>query len=546
MLIQRFHKLIQSKLVWILFIGIIVISFVALQVASDSARDPVAARLEMPVARIDGKEVSFLKLDVTRRLIGLQNQQRMDPDLLHDVALNHLAMVAYAQSMGIEVDREFAARQFALNFTNENGELDEAALNRFRQSIRGTQISESDYIAFIQEQLIVDQLRRAMAGAVLVPDFDAERWAEIQTDEFVVEYAPMGPDLLSGTVEATPEQTAAFFAENQERFRLPEERIVRYVTLSSASLADEITAPTLDEAQARYNASPESYVREVEVPAEAEGEEPTTKREPIPFDEVQERIQEEMTTERLTEAARSRATNLAIRMTPRRGRPAESFEAVVEEAGLEILTTPAFSRRSPLEGPASSPAFQQQAFDLDQTEFGERGGPVQVGSDFILMELVEVIPPRIPELSEVQERVQAAASRQEQMNALETRVEEVAEEIRNAVADGQSFAEAAKEKGLNPLTSDPISLMALDPRRSMFPMELVQELPAHKQGEIIGPVPTRFGGFFLASVLERTSQPVAKEESLEQTQQMLASQLHFQGMFSRFQEQIIQPMIEEL
>ena len=88
--------------------------------------------------------------------------------------------------------------------------------------------------------------------------------------------------------------------------------------------------------------------------------------------------------------------------------------------------------------------------------------------------------------------------------------------------------------------------MNLDPRRSMIPPEIIREAAAHLPGELIGPVPSRFGGAFLASVKERTPQALTKEEVLPQIRNMLAMQLQFQGMFSRFQEEVIEPTIEKL
>lgn len=546
MLIMRFHKLIQSKMVWILFSGIIVISFVALQVASDSAPDPAAARLKRPVAKIDGVDVPFLDFDITRRLIAMESQNRLGADMLEEVTLNHLAMVAYAERLGIQVEKDFAARQFALNFTDESGQINEQTLNQFRQNIRGSQMSETDYIEFIRQQIIVDQLRQVLVGTLLVPDFDAERWASLQTDEFVLEYAPVGPELLSEPVEATDEQVTAFFAENAERFTLPEERIVRYMTVTAESQVDLIEAPSVEDARAVYLSRPELYTRTVEVPAETEDGEATSTTEPIPFEEAQEKILAELTVERTLDAARQEAMNLAIRMTPRRGRNAETFEAVAGDAGLDIVTTPPFSRQTPLDGPANFPQFRQEAFSLEPTEFAMRAGPLELGNDFVILELVDIIPPRVPELDEVKERVKQVVTNQEQRKALEAEVENLAADLRSTVASGTPFAEAAKTKELNVLTSDPLSLMTLDPRRSMIPNELIRELPAHQPGDLIGPIQSRFGGFFVASILTRTPQPEAMAEALPQVREMLASQLQFQGLFSRFQEQIIQPMIEKL
>lgn len=546
MLIMRFHKLIQSRIVWIIFSFIIVVSFVALQVSSDSAPDPALARLNQPVARIAGNDVSFLKFDLTRRLISMQTPSRVDADLLENLTFNHLAMVAYAESVGIEVDTEFATLEFASGFTDEQGNIDAEALNRFRVQIQGTQLSETDYIEFIREQLVIDQLRRAMFGAVVVPDFDVERWADLQTAKFVVSYAPVGPEILEGPVVADAETVAAYFEENKEDFPLPEQRVVRYTVLPDAIFRSSVEQPTTEEARERYEANSEQYTRTVDVPPETEGDEVTQKEEPIPFEEVENALIAELVQERAMAAAEQEALNMLIRLTPRRGRAPESLEALAKEQGIALVTTPAFSMRDQLEGVVNTFPFKRAAFEIAGGEFSSIAGPVQVTGGSAIMELIEIIPPKEAELSDVQDQVQRVVNRIETQKAVQTAAEALQEELATAVAGGTSFSDAAKAKNLNPLTSEPVSFIDLNPRNPSVPLEIFEAITGTSPGEVVGPIESRFGRSFIASVDSRTSQPLAKEKALPEVRSMLTNQVQFQGTFQRFQETVIEPLIEKL
>lgn len=175
---------------------------------------------------------------------------------------------------------------------------------------------------------------------------------------------------------------------------------------------------------------------------------------------------------------------------------------------------------------------------------GTRGGAVRIANEFVVMELVDILPPREPELAEVREQVKTAALNDARRTATRIRAEEVASEIRTQVGGGADFETAATEFNLNVLSPDPLQLRNLHPRMPTLPREIVRELPAHLPGDVIGPLEGRFGGLFIAYLAERTPQPVAKEDLKPQVRDMLATQ--FQGYYSRFQDEIIQPMIEKL
>lgn len=545
-MIMRFHKLIQSKLLWLFFLGILITTFVGWGVASNAGDNQNLSRLKQPVATVAGEEISFLQFDVTRRLLANQSRQDIPEDQLEDLTLTHLAMVAYAESIGIDVPESFARQRFAMMFADENGTIDETARENFRQGLRGSHITESDYIRFVQEDMIIQNLQRMLASYILVPGFDVERWASSQTDSYTVQYAVMTPDLLTEEIEVSNEQLQTYFNENQARFTLPEERIARYVLIKTDALQDQIDPTTEAEALSYYQSRPELYVKTVTVPATEEGAEDVTRQEPIPFEEVKTEILETLRFEKAAKLAEDTAMGYAVQMTSRRGRAGKSLDSIAQAAGLEVQTTEAFSAWAPLKSLEDAAAFKQAVFKMDMTDYGRVGGPVAVGEDFTVMELVEIIAPRLPELSEVEERVRGAAQMALSREALKVKAEEVVAEIRQKVDAENSFEALAKTYDLNVVSPPPIEMRNLNPNRPMLPAELLQEIGAAKAGDIVGPVDTRFGALFVGYLAERSPNPEAAAEITPQVRNMLSSQLYFPELFNRFRELEIEPLIQKV
>lgn len=545
MMIMRFHKLIQSRLLWLVFLGVLVFSFVGWGVASNSGNEQSRARLDQSVGKVAGKDISFLRFDTTRRMLANQSRQQLPAEALEDMTFTHLAMVAYAENMGIDIPESFAKQQFAQLFLTESGEIDEESLANFRQSLRGGRITENDYIRFIREELVLQELQSSLASSVLLPGFDVDRWASTQTDSYTLEYAAIGPDVLEEEIEVTDEQVEAFFTENRERFRLPEERSIRFLSVDIGSFTEQIPAITEEQALAHYQSEPETYVRSVEQPAENEDDEPITVQEPIPFEEVKADIRETLHEEKVRSLAEETAMSYAVKMIPRRGRSGMSMEDLAESESLEIQTAGPFSRWAPVPELPNASAIKEEVFKLEMEAPGNLGGPVEAGDAFLVFELVEIAPPRLPELDEVRERVKNAATQHHTQLAISEKADEIGEAVRAAMSNETSFKEAAEPLGLNVVTPPAFELRNLNPNRPMIPPELVQEVSSKLPGDLIGPVETRFGGWMIGYLADRAPNPEQAAELTPQLKQMLQSQLHFPEIFARFRELKIEPLIQK-
>ncbi|MEX2607398.1 MAG: SurA N-terminal domain-containing protein [Kiritimatiellia bacterium] len=544
MMIMRFHKLIQSRLLWLVFLGVLVFSFVGWGVAT-SGNDQMTARLDQSVGKVAGKDVTFLRFDTTRRMLANQAGQQITADALDDMTFTHLAMVAYTEKMGIEIPESFAKQQFAQLFLTESGELDEESLANFRQSLRGGRITENDYIRFIREELLLRELQRSLASSVLLPGFDVDRWAGSQTDSFTLEYAAIGPDVLDGDIEVTDGQVEAFFAENRERFQLPEERSIRFLSVDIASFSDQVLPITKEQALAHYQSEPETYVRSVEQPAESEEEETVTVQEPVPFEDVKADIQKSLHEVKVRNLAEETAMSYAVKLIPRRGRSGMSMEDLAETESLTLQSAGPFSRWAPVPDLPEASALKEEVFKLELEAPGNLGGPIEAGDAFIVLELVEIIPPRLPELDEVRDRVKNAAIQHHTRLAISEKADDIGEAVRAAMTGETSFTEAAKPLGLNVVTPPAFELRNLNPNRPMIPPELVEKASSTLPGDVIGPVETRFGGWMIGYLADRTPNPEQAAELTPQLKQMLQSQLHFPEIFARFRELKIQPLIQK-
>jgi len=541
MMIMRFHKLIQSRLLWLVFLGVLVFSFVGWGVATQSTRETALARLKKPVVEIDGKKISFLEYDQTRRILQRTGGLPRDPEAQENAVFNRFAMLSYAHDIGIRVPKELARQQFAANFENEQ------QLLRFRQSLRGDSLTEENFVEYIHDELVLQNLQRALGTFMLVSPHSVERMGRIQTDAFTLHYVSVSEEQLEDEVTVDEERLASFFKDNKKRYEIPEKRVVDYVKIPIAPFLENVTEIDEEEALDYYQSRPEQYTRKIKRPSEVEGEPAKTVREPIPFEEVRESILGELRRQRALEKARDTAMNYALELTPRRGEPGTTLEKLAESKNLEVRTTEPFTPWQPISELANAQEFKQAAFELDTTDLGRVGGPVRAGDDVVVMVLRDILPPRIPELEEVADQVRGGATNHYQRIEVQTLATNLAEELRNKVTTAEEFKQAAEARGLQVMSPDPFQLKDLNPNMPSIPFALVREAVSHIPGDIIGPVEGRFmRDPFIGFLAARTPNPEAAAELAPQIRNSLVNRFKIQGFTSRLQENVLDPMIKKI
>jgi peptidyl-prolyl cis-trans isomerase D len=241
------------------------------------------------------------------------------------------------------------------------------------------------------------------------------------------------------------------------------------------------------------------------------------------FEQARAAVRSRLIGERVDEIASAKAEDVAQRLrTPSGETPAgeegEAAEAdpmarLAGEEGLELKTTEPFGRDDTVAGIGRSPAFLSAAFELAESAVSE---PVKIPRGWVILRLAESIPPRVPELAEVEAEVRRAVEQEKRGSAAVERLREA----RSSLEAGGDFAALAADLGLEITDSEELGRFDNLPGLSAS-RQIVDAALALEEGQWGGPVATD-GGAVLFEVVERQSfDAAAFEEAKETTRQGL-------------------------
>ncbi len=160
-----------------------------------------------------------------------------------------------------------------------------------------------------------------------------------------------------------------------------------------------------------------------------------------PFDQVKAVVRSRLVAERVQEIAESKIQDIAQRIETEKLTSAEDLANLASEEGLEVKTTELFGLGDNVVGVGRAPDFNAAAFEL---EAGGISKPVKLPRGWAILQLSEIKPPRLPELSEVESQVRQAVEEKNRKVAAVAKLEE----MRRALETGANFEELAAEQGL--------------------------------------------------------------------------------------------------
>jgi hypothetical protein len=530
MMIMRFHRLIQSRLLWIFFLGIVVVTFVFWGVADSFAENPVSAQLKEPVAHLDGKAITFGEYDTQRRMLERFQGERIPREELEDLVFTRVAMLRKAKDLGLHVPESQAKREYARNFLNEKGEYDEQARLVFRDSLRRDALQESDVLRYLTDEMVLQQLQRVLASHALVPPFDVERWAGQQTDRFELDYALVPPSLVTNAVVVSETQLQDFFAKFRENFRQDEQRQVKYVAVQIPDWSTETNRVSATDAEAYYHANPEKFSVKIA------GTNGTERVEAIPLAEVRGNIVAQLIREQAQAHAQESAMSLAVKLTPRRGRAAPTLEVLAASMGLNVSTSALFTANTYVDNIEEPVGFAKAAFELDLTPTGRVSQPVLGRTEAYVLQLDKIEPPRLPELPEVAAVVSMSATNYYTSVATVTLASNLVAELKGLVSATNSFIQAAQGMGLVATSAPPFQLREVNNMNMRFPVALAQNATSHGVGEVFGPLQGPFGQSMIGFLRSRTPQPEDAAAMIPELRNFIGSDIQMRGFFARFRD----------
>lgn len=420
-------------------------------------------------------------------------------------------------------------------------------------------------------QLAASSLNDVAATDEELQAYFAENGAKYEIPEQrIVDYILIDTFKLRQELEISDEELRQYYDDNQEDFTQPEQIMARHVLIRGDNRSDAEAQAKVAEAQARLNGGEDFSVvaRELsEDPGSAEqggnlgffargkmvrefedaafGAEVGQLVGPVKtqfgyhlievmqrreggvqdFNLVKAGIKTRLLNPRVEEMAEDKAGEVIAKIKEGSLETSEQLKALAEELGLTFESTEPFDRRTPVVGIGSPAPFYDAVYELEEGEITEEA--IKIGRGWVVSRLTGINAPRIPELSEVEDKVRRDTEEEKRKDEAVIRLADA----KSQLADGSDFQTLADNLGLEVQTSGPVgasgTVTGLGNARSVLDAALDMEV-----GEISDPIQTDQGAV-LFEVLDRVKFDVAEfEEQKEATRsgevnrrlsQMLAS-----------------------
>lgn len=517
MMITRFHKLIQSKVVWYIILGVIVITFVGFftpTMRSGSGRSKPQAAGELFGRKVMAEEYRHARQNTY--LWYVLSAGRMIPmtdrlaAALHTEAWQRVAALRKAAQEKIAATDQEVVQQIRRMpvFCGQNGAFDARA---YRGVLEALGVSTAQVEALFREQIVIHKLLFRAGEAALISPYELKRAYHMYTDRFVLDYVVLPREQVEKTVSVSREEAEALFAENAEAFRMPAKVRVSYVEFPVKDFLAQVELPE-GAALEVYNRNIENYRIE------------TTNENAIteykPFEEVEAEITAQLRQAAARKLAAEKATEFVVTVSPKAENDQPDFTKAVTNAGLEIKTLPAFGLTDELKGIDATAPFRQAAFGLENDNYTSFSDAI-VGKDMVyVLSLEQQYPSFIPSFEAVEEKAMAAARVQATTKTLAERAMAIKEAVSKALAEGTSFRDSVKPFHLNVQTTEEFDVSTT--LTNDYANVLISACLNVQQGKLCEPSAVK-EGVLIAYVVERKAIDV--DVGLPAIRQELADEL---------------------
>lgn len=374
---------------------------------------------EPEVATVNGQDITereFLRtvqMESQQRLMQMENpdQSLLDEDQIRrdvlDALIREAVLTQDAQSQGLELtDADIDSLITQMPQFQVDGQFNR---DRFVATVRNLGMGVAEFRESMRKNYVVNQIRAAIAQTGVVAPENAAHLLAIQNQTRDFRVLTLDGSSVQDKVDVTEADVQAYYDENRDQFRQPEQVDAAYITLSQGALAESIEVAE-DQVRAYYEERAEQYAREerraahILVEAGDEGQETLAT--------IQQRLED-----------------------------GESFAVLAEEYSVDTVSAQeggdlGFAGRG-----VYDEAFEDALFGLEE---GEVSGPVETSFGLHLIKLEEVRRSDVPAFDELREDLRLELAR--------TKASERFAEVRSQLADAayaaDDLAGPAEELGL--------------------------------------------------------------------------------------------------
>lgn len=548
MMISKFNQLIRSRVLWIVFLVVIVLTFVAWGMPSCSS-----GRLEGATSTaqgtLDGKEISQAEFNRAYEGAYIDVLVQFGPEALREEgfdrilrqrAWQRLAQLRKAEEWGLTASTAEIQQAIAANFANKDGSFNrDYYMGFYVQRLQPQRISLAQFEHFFGEMIILNKLRSAVVQQAVVSPLEIRQAFSTLQDTYAIDYATIESAPIDAALDITDEQSRATYDADPTAFDLPERRVASYVSFDPAAYAQPSQEFGDEELEDFYNDNIDLFSA-----ASTNADGSAAAPAPIPFEEARESVVDAMRAAAANERMENAANEFATKTLPLRDGTIPVFADVAASLGYEVNTTAPFAANdAPV--PVCGPAFPADAFARDLGPFDAVSDPIP-GADthLYVLHLDEIQAPRTPAYEEVAAEATARARAKALSEALSKQAADARASIEAALKEGTSFAEAATAAGL--VATSPAPFTGLDaanpesPNADPVVAAISPALAACNPGELTEPIAVP-AGLAIALLRERTPADEASFEAQKASIASLIRQRRAQDTWAAFLDELLAP-----
>jgi peptidyl-prolyl cis-trans isomerase D len=464
MMISKFHKIIQSRIVWGIFAVAICFAFVTVytgQKASNRNANVGVNPAKEVAGRLFGEDVSQLDYRTVYRdvyvltdLSYLMNTGRaFNPDKemverMEELTWQRLATMKKGDQLGLTVTDEQlmqAIKEFPIFINPQTGGFDKNLYNGFAQQFLPRYgLSAKGFEDLIRRNTLVQKVSATATHGALVTEAEIKETFHLYNDKLTVEYASI-PRSVADTPAVTEEQAKAYYSKNAEEFRLPEKAIVKYIAFNVSDYTNQVAVT--DEMVANfYEQNKQRYVK------------PETATNSVPEYKPLEEVKQSIVDLHISGLAQQKAFEAADLVVADLSNEGTTFEQAAEKAGRTIVgNTPAFAATDRVRGIDPTAQFARAAFNLENDPTHYYSDPVVGRESVYVIALVKRLDAFLPSFENVKADAMEAARIEAAEVAYVEKADAIHIEVEAALKGGTSFADAISKYNLELQTTAPFN-----------------------------------------------------------------------------------------
>lgn len=498
MLITKFNRMIRNRLLW----GIFAVGVCASFVLSFSAVKQSSENTERFAGVLNGQKISYdeflrARFFETKMRDSSENTSE-DLAAVNQRCWKRILALKTAEKLGItatdEEIKETISRDpaFKVNDTFNREKYRQILASIFRDSPDVERLFED----YLRQAITIQKLAGLMSSAVWVPDTELNSRLSGLADTFVLQYVHMKASDFKANINTSLAEARSFYDKDPSRFKIPDMVSVRYVEFPITNYS---SAVVVDDAAMKeyYEANLDQYSQ-----TGTNGESTAQS-----FDEVKEKIRQQLVADAAANAARDAATEFALRLTPDRAGRAISFEDAAKTATppLEIHTTSMFSAtdQSPVQD--AGPQFIPASFALDPSDTSRYFSDPIMGEKSVYVTATNSFRAAYqPDFDKISDAVIPMARSNALQEAFAAEAFQVREKIATMIGSGKPFSKAVKELGMDVSIMQPFSVyQGLPSNETAFAQSILPVVGTLEVGQVSKVLPTDDGAL-VVYVEERT------------------------------------------